>query len=59
LVKIFRTIGTQLETEQYAKLKQICQEQGYKPYAIIKDLLHQYIESYEDALIEETEKKSA
>ncbi len=54
MVKIFRTVGTQLETEQYTKLKQICQEQGYKPYAIIKDLLQQYIESYEDAVMEES-----
>jgi len=57
LVKTFRSIGTQLDDEQYGKLIQICKEQGCTPYYVIKDLLQQYIEIYEWAVKEEMEKE--
>jgi len=57
LVKIFRSISTQLDSEEYSKLIQICKEQGYKPYYILKDLLQQFIESYEFASKEDIEKE--
>lgn len=57
MVKIFRSIGTQLDDELYGKLIQICKEQGCTPYYVIKDLLEQYIEIYEWAVKEELEKE--
>ena len=46
VTKYFKSVSTQLEQSQYEKLIDICEREGCKPYAVLKDLLTDYLESY-------------
>lgn len=46
VTKFFKSVGTQLEMADYDRLIEICQREGCTPYAILKDLVTDYIKSY-------------
>ena len=58
VVKFYKTVGTQLEMSQYEKLVKICDKEGCRPYAILKDLLTDYLESYPLKEDQETPQKT-
>ena len=44
--KYFKSVSTQLDMENYNKLLKICAKEGCKPYAILKSLLTDFLDSY-------------
>jgi len=53
LVKVYRTVSTQLPPDKYDKLIKICTERSCKPFGILRDLLIDFLDNYEE--VEKTE----